>query len=193
MNLLNQWVTHSTLGEGVIIAQDDMYITVEFPSKTSRFQYPDQNTFAKFLKAKDPAVQDALLQEIADKQREAEEKEAAKREAEERARAEEQARKEAEAAVRKAEKDPPSKTERISGKPLTFYVFQGGTYDIERRGGFIWAPKYGNDGRSLFFWKNLTQVKKGDVIGQLVFQKFLVADGDKAEGQRLGGFGSTSI
>ena len=35
-------------------------------------------------------------------------------------------------------------------------------------------------------------IKKGDAIGQAVFQKYFVADGDMAEGERIGGFGSTS-
>ena len=35
-------------------------------------------------------------------------------------------------------------------------------------------------------------IKKGEAIGQAVFQKYLVADDDNAEGERLGGFGSTS-
>ena len=35
-------------------------------------------------------------------------------------------------------------------------------------------------------------IKKGEAIGQAVFQKYLVTDDDKAEGERLGGFGSTS-
>ena len=36
------------------------------------------------------------------------------------------------------------------------------------------------------------EIKKGDAIGQAIFEKFLIADDDKAEGQRMGGFGSTS-
>ena len=35
------------------------------------------------------------------------------------------------------------------------------------------------------------EVKKGDVIGQVIFQKYLTVDDDKAEGIRTGGFGST--
>lgn len=35
------------------------------------------------------------------------------------------------------------------------------------------------------------QIKKGDRIAQVIFQKFLIADGDDASGQRRGGFGST--
>ena len=37
-----------------------------------------------------------------------------------------------------------------------------------------------------------TVIKKGDCVGQAIFQKFLVTDNDVAEGERLGGFGSTS-
>ena len=34
-------------------------------------------------------------------------------------------------------------------------------------------------------------IKKGDVIAQVVFMKYLITDDDKAEGVRTGGFGST--
>jgi dUTP pyrophosphatase len=37
------------------------------------------------------------------------------------------------------------------------------------------------------------EIKKGDAIGQAIFQKFLTVDNDLAEGTRLGGFGSTNI
>ena len=33
--------------------------------------------------------------------------------------------------------------------------------------------------------------KKGDIIGQVIFQKYLTTDADHAEGIRSGGFGST--
>ena len=35
-------------------------------------------------------------------------------------------------------------------------------------------------------------IKKGEAIGQAIFQKYLVTDDDIAEGERLGGFGSTT-
>jgi dUTP pyrophosphatase len=35
-------------------------------------------------------------------------------------------------------------------------------------------------------------IKKGEAIGQGVFSKYLIADNDQAEGERTGGFGSTS-
>ena len=36
------------------------------------------------------------------------------------------------------------------------------------------------------------EIKKGDCIGQAIFQKFGIVDNDNAEGARLGGFGSTT-
>ena len=52
-----------------------------------------------------------------------------------------------------------------------------------------------NEGHFYFAYFNCSdhdiEVKKGDVIGQVIFQKFLVTDDDQAEGKRLGGFGST--
>lgn len=52
-----------------------------------------------------------------------------------------------------------------------------------------------NDGHIMFAFYNMldkdTEVKKGDRIGQAIFQKILIIDNDKTEGKRLGGFGST--
>ena len=52
-----------------------------------------------------------------------------------------------------------------------------------------------NEGHIMFAFYNFfpedTVIKKGDRIGQGVFAKFLKADGDSAESDRKGGFGST--
>lgn len=52
-----------------------------------------------------------------------------------------------------------------------------------------------NDGHFYFAYFNCSdhdiEVKKGDIIGQVVFQKYLVVDNDNATGTRKGGFGST--
>ena len=52
-----------------------------------------------------------------------------------------------------------------------------------------------NDGHFYFAYFNCSdhdiEVKKGDIIGQVVFSKYLVCDGDRATGKRKGGFGST--
>ena len=53
-----------------------------------------------------------------------------------------------------------------------------------------------NDGAIMFAFYNIKEedciIKKGDIIGQAIFQKYLITDDDSAEGERLGGFGSTS-
>ncbi len=52
-----------------------------------------------------------------------------------------------------------------------------------------------NDGEIFFQYINISDkdlvIKKGDVIGQAIFQKFLISDQDNAENNRVGGFGST--
>ena len=47
---------------------------------------------------------------------------------------------------------------------MTFYVFQGETFDIEYRGGFIWAPQHSQNGSKVFHWENMAQVKTGDIV-----------------------------
>ncbi len=54
-----------------------------------------------------------------------------------------------------------------------------------------------NDGHIMFAFYNIkeedTIIKKGEAIGQAIFQKYFVTDSDHAEGERKGGFGSTNI
>ena len=64
--------------------------------------------------------------------------------------------------------------------------------------GVVDSDYYGNetnDGHFYFQYFNCLdhdlEVKKGDVIGQVIFQKYLLADDDEAGGIRTGGFGST--
>ena len=53
-----------------------------------------------------------------------------------------------------------------------------------------------NDGHFMFAFYNIKEedvvIKKGEAIGQAIFQKYLVTDDDMAEGERIGGFGSTT-
>ena len=53
-----------------------------------------------------------------------------------------------------------------------------------------------NDGHIMFAFYNIkdedTIIKKGEAIGQGIFQKYFVTDDDVAEGERVGGFGSTN-
>lgn len=64
--------------------------------------------------------------------------------------------------------------------------------------GVIDKDYYGNvdnDGHIMFAFYNIKDedivIKKGEAIGQGVFQKYLVTDDDEAVGERVGGFGST--
>ena len=65
--------------------------------------------------------------------------------------------------------------------------------------GIIDKDYYGNpdnDGHIMFAFYNFkdtdTEIKKGECIGQGIFQKYLIADEDNAKGERQGGFGSTN-
>ena len=53
-----------------------------------------------------------------------------------------------------------------------------------------------NDGHIMFAFFNVkdedVEIKKGEAIGQAIFQKFLITDDDNATGIRESGFGSTS-
>ncbi|MCI8567852.1 MAG: dUTP diphosphatase [Bacilli bacterium] len=64
--------------------------------------------------------------------------------------------------------------------------------------GIIDADYYGNestDGHFMYAFYNFfdhdVEIKKGDVIGQVIFQKYLLVDNDHAIGERTGGIGST--
>ena len=65
--------------------------------------------------------------------------------------------------------------------------------------GIVDKDYYGNpenDGHIMFAFFNVkdtdTEIKKGEAIGQAIFEQYLVTDNDNADGERLGGFGSTS-
>ena len=65
--------------------------------------------------------------------------------------------------------------------------------------GIIDCDYYGNpdnDGNFMFVFYNIksedVESKKGECIGQAIFQKYGIIDNDNAEGERVGGFGSTS-
>lgn len=64
--------------------------------------------------------------------------------------------------------------------------------------GIIDADYYNNsdnEGEMFFAFYNLSNepvsIKKGEKLGQGIFMKYYTTDDDNAEGERLGGFGST--
>ena len=54
-----------------------------------------------------------------------------------------------------------------------------------------------NDGHIMFAFYNVKEedieIKKGETIGQAMFQTYLTTDQDSAQGKRIGGFGSTNL
>ena len=65
--------------------------------------------------------------------------------------------------------------------------------------GIVDSDYYGNesnDGHFMFAYFNMfdhdVEIKKGEAIGQAIFSKYYMADEDKADGERKGGFGSTN-
>ena len=156
-------VKHIAWGEGTVIEQNGGFITVEFADRTAKFEYPA--AFEKFIKAVDPEVQAEIINGINAAKAAAEQKrlaeEAARKAEEERKAAEEAARR---ALGRKSAPKPAVRSQRVEGKRLTFFVFQGDTFDKEYRGGYIWAPVYDKGGSQPHHWTRLLDVRKGDII-----------------------------
>ena len=148
-------VNHIAWGEGTVIEQNGGFITVEFADRTSKFIYPD--AFKKFIKAVDPDVQTGIINSI----------NAAKEEAEQKRLAEEAERKAAAELARLTKSKstrPYVRTKRIAGKRMTFFVFQGDTFEKEYRGGYIWAPISDKGGSQPHHWTRLLDVREGDII-----------------------------
>ncbi len=165
IDLLQKRVRHTgVLGTGIIIAQEEKYVTVEFKNKTSKFSYP--MAFDKFLVMEDSNFQEQIDNEIKlVKEAEAVKKveDAAKRAEEEQKRLEELRRK-SRSSKKQSDEKAYVPTSRASGQALTFMVFQGDSFDEEMQGQFIWAPKYSKAGYTMYQWDLLMDIRKGDII-----------------------------
>ena len=81
-----------------------------------------------------------------------------------------------------------------SSCPLKYWLILGNSV------GIIDADYYNNpdnEGEIFFQMINLSpydiQLKKGDIIGQGIIKAYLTTEDDNASGERMGGFGSTSV
>lgn len=165
MELLNVKVKHAVFGIGTVIEFDGKYITIQFTVKSSRFVYPD--AFEKFIKAEDSAVQEAILNYISAVKQNEEEKiqaELATRKAYENSKVTEDASKRSILQRAGYTPKPTARSQRIEGKRMTFFVFQGNTFDKEFSGGYIWAPISNKAGTTPHHWTRLLDVRKGDII-----------------------------
>ena len=164
MNIEGLVVTHKTLGTGTVTKFDGTYLTVVFESKTSMFQYP--SAFTSFIQAADPAEQAAILQAIEDVKA----AEIAKQKEIEEAKRAELEKAVAEAATKKTASKSGSSPRaistqvRIDGKPMTFYVFQGTTFEQEYQGGYLWAPVTNKAGDTFHHWERLLDARPGDIV-----------------------------
>lgn len=52
----------------------------------------------------------------------------------------------------------------MSTPTKVFFAAQGATYEIERAGGFLWAPQKNKSGEPMFYWENLKDVEGGNII-----------------------------
>lgn len=166
VDLLNIKVKHKAFGQGVITEVSGNYLTIKFAAKESKFLYPD--SFEKFIVADDASVQASIMDEIKTVKKAEEER----HQAELAARKVEEERKIAAEVVKGAAVShktgyipkPVARSQRIEGKRMTFFVFQGNTFDKEFSGGYIWAPISNKAGTMPHHWTRLLDVRKGDII-----------------------------
>ena len=165
MDLVGKRFKHKLFGVGVVSAHEKGILTIDFPAKPIMIVYNEEN-YRKFLVAEDPEVEAAILQEFA-ALKEAKQQQvindmlAKQKKVEPKA---EPVKTKVTSSVKPAAKKMAIKQERITGQPMTFYVFQGGTFDEESRGGYIWAPLSSKDGGAPHHWTRLLDVQPGDII-----------------------------
>ena len=165
MDLVGKRFKHKVFGVGVVSAHEKGILIIVFPEKTSKVVYNEEN-YRKFLVAEDPEVETAILQEFAAlkdaKQQQVISDMLAKQKKDEPKT--ELVKTKVVPAAKTVTKKGAAKQERITGQPMTFYVFQGGTFEEESRGGYIWAPLSSKDGGAPHHWTRLLDVQSGDII-----------------------------
>lgn len=166
MFLLNAKVKHKLFGIGTVVKIEGEYITVDFLRTTTKFKYP--GAFESFIRAVDDNVQDQIIADIENAKKEAEdvkrlEKEQKAAEAAQKA-AEEEAKRASITKKTGYTPKPVPVSQRIEGKRMIFWVFQGKSFDKEFQGGYIWAPTSNKSGTTPHHWTRLVDVRKGDII-----------------------------
>ena len=164
--MLGKRVKHKAFGLGIITEFDNSYMTVEFAERTSKFAYPD--AFEKFLTLENDVEQQNIVNEIEKKKAE-EEENRCKKEAERKAEKDRKAMLEAEKRTQIAKKYSHSPKQavllqRVEGKRMVFYVFQGNTFNREYQGGYLWAPIENKSSTPPHHWTRMLDVRKGDII-----------------------------
>ncbi len=76
---------------------------------------------------------------------------------------------------------------RGDGEPRFWWVNQGLNWNVERNGGFIWAPKQNAQGTSFYHWRNVSRVRRGDIVfhyRETAVRAVSVAQSDPSEATR---------
>lgn len=165
MDLLGKKVQHKKFGIGEIVQINDNIISVAFPEKISKFQYP--KAFELFIQAIDIDLQEFIASDLKKLKEEEEEQRRIEEEArriEEEKKAAELAKKMEAAAKSPCKSKPVAISHREEGKRMIFWVFQGQSFDREWHGGYIWAPITNKAGTTPHHWTRLVDVRKGDII-----------------------------
>lgn len=62
-----------------------------------------------------------------------------------------------------------------------YFVFQNKSFEHERKGGYLWAPKTTESGKRVSHWESMKGVKKGDLILHSVHKKLVAISIVKAD------------
>lgn len=180
MNLIGEKVTSARYGIGTITSIDSGYMTIQFDEKVSKFKYPD--AFQKHICLKNEALQsemNAIATAAVEEKVTAEVKAKAQKYKE--------FMESVDAARAPVKKEPSHKVGTTSkkttvsaqkgiikwdpGKKRTYYCFQGGSFNDEYAGGYIWAPYESKYGMKFHYWDRLKDLKAGDMIFHAVHGK----------------------
>ncbi len=142
-------VKHKSFGIGIISEHIANQITITFSQGEKKFIYPD--AFKGFIKATNDSIDDEIQKDILNIQ-------TVKKDD----------------YIKSVQRSTKETTTNTINKPLIikssngskqyFFVFQNKSFDAERRGGYLWAPKSNQDGRKVSHWVMMEEVQKGDII-----------------------------
>lgn len=157
--MLNEEVVHSKWGVGIITKVEDDTITVHFDDAGDK-KLAAQVVFDRgILKFVDPDTQKAYFAEVEAKKKALADRKAAEEKAQELAEKEQ-----TKAATGNFDSRKTPEITRKGNERLYFYVFQGTSYEVEKTGGYIWAPIENELGQSMHHWDRMLDVRPGDIV-----------------------------
>jgi len=173
MYLVGEKVTNEKYGVGTITSIEGDYMIIQFSGKVSKFKYPD--AFQKHIILDNKSLQDEmLLVATASVDKKEKEKEKAKVQTYQKVKQSVEAtknppKKETSGKTAFSQKKTASSKQEETvkwdpGKRRTYYCFQGGSFEDEFAGGYIWAPYESQYGMKFHYWDRLKDLKEGDMI-----------------------------